>query len=87
VLGALNTIDGYEAMHMIREGQVCWLARAMYSVNVPSFTACLASLPETRQRAATPLPATSPLFATDPYVLLSVGLLNGVPETLGSGPR
>jgi transposase-like protein len=25
--GALNTIDGYEAMHMIRKGQVRWLAK------------------------------------------------------------
>jgi hypothetical protein len=23
----LNTIDGYEAMHMIRKGQVRWLAK------------------------------------------------------------
>jgi hypothetical protein len=27
VQGTLNTIDGYEAMHMIREGQVRWLAK------------------------------------------------------------
>jgi hypothetical protein len=27
VQGALNTIDGYEAMHMIRKGQVRWLAK------------------------------------------------------------
>ena len=27
VQGALNTIDGYEAMHMIRKGQVGWLAK------------------------------------------------------------
>jgi transposase, IS6 family len=27
VEGALNTIDGYEAMHMIREGQVRWLVK------------------------------------------------------------
>ena len=27
VQGALNTIDGYEAMHMIRGGQVRWLAK------------------------------------------------------------
>ena len=27
VEGALNTIDGYEAMHMIRKGQVRWLAK------------------------------------------------------------
>ena len=27
VVGALNTIDGYEAMHMIRKGQVRWLAK------------------------------------------------------------
>jgi len=27
VEGALNTIDGYEAMHMICEGQVRWLAK------------------------------------------------------------
>jgi len=26
IQGALNTIDGYEAMHMIRKGQVRWLA-------------------------------------------------------------
>jgi transposase-like protein len=25
--GALNTIDGYEAMHMIRKGQVRWLSQ------------------------------------------------------------
>ena len=25
--GALNTIDGYEAMNMIRKGQVRWLAK------------------------------------------------------------
>ena len=25
--GALNTIEGYEAMHMIRKGQVRWLAK------------------------------------------------------------
>jgi transposase-like protein len=25
--GALNTIAGYEAMHMIRKGQVRWLAK------------------------------------------------------------
>ena len=25
--GTLNTIDGYEAMHMIRGGQVRWLAK------------------------------------------------------------
>jgi len=66
VQGALNTIDAYEEMHMIRKGQVRWLAKGEYSANVSSFAACLASLPETRQRAATPLPATSPLFATDP---------------------
>jgi transposase-like protein len=27
VEGALNTIDGYEAMHMIRKGQVRWLVK------------------------------------------------------------
>jgi transposase-like protein len=27
VQGALNTIDGYEAMHMIRKGQVRWLSK------------------------------------------------------------
>jgi len=27
VQGALNTIDRYEAMHMIRKGQVRWLAK------------------------------------------------------------
>jgi len=27
VQGALNTVDGYEAMHMIRRGQVRWLAK------------------------------------------------------------
>jgi transposase-like protein len=27
IQGALNTIDGYEAMHMIRKGQVRWLAK------------------------------------------------------------
>jgi hypothetical protein len=27
VEGALNTIAGYEAMHMIRKGQVRWLAK------------------------------------------------------------
>jgi transposase-like protein len=27
VQGALNTIDGYEPMHMIRKGQVRWLAK------------------------------------------------------------
>jgi transposase-like protein len=26
--GALNTIDGYQAMHMIRKEQVRWLAKA-----------------------------------------------------------
>jgi transposase, IS6 family len=25
--GALNTIEGYEAMHMIRKGQIQWLAK------------------------------------------------------------
>ncbi len=25
--GALNTIAGYEAMHMIRKGQIRWLAK------------------------------------------------------------
>ena len=25
--GALNTIDGYEAMNMVRKGQVRWLAK------------------------------------------------------------
>ena len=27
VSGAVNTIGGYEAMHMIRKGQVRWLAK------------------------------------------------------------
>ena len=27
IAGALNTIDGYEAMHMIRKGQVRWLPK------------------------------------------------------------
>ncbi len=27
VQGVLNTVDGYEAMHMIRKGQVRWLAK------------------------------------------------------------
>ena len=27
VEGALNTIDGYEAMNMVRKGQVRWLAK------------------------------------------------------------
>ena len=27
VSGALNTIAGYEAMHMIRKGQIRWLAK------------------------------------------------------------
>ena len=27
VQGALNTVDGYEAMHMIRKGQVRWLGK------------------------------------------------------------
>ena len=27
VEGAINTIDGYEAMHMVRKGQVRWLAK------------------------------------------------------------
>jgi transposase-like protein len=27
VQGASNTVDGYEAMHMIRKGQVRWLAK------------------------------------------------------------
>ena len=27
VKGALNTIAGYESMHMIRKGQVKWLAK------------------------------------------------------------
>jgi len=27
VTGALNTIAGYEAMHMIRKGQVRWLLK------------------------------------------------------------
>jgi transposase-like protein len=27
VVGAMNTIDGYEAMHMIRKGQVRWLPK------------------------------------------------------------
>jgi hypothetical protein len=31
----------YVAMHTIRKGQVRWLTKAMYSVNVPSFTPCL----------------------------------------------
>ena len=25
--GALRTIEGYEAMNMIRKGQICWLAK------------------------------------------------------------
>ena len=28
VSGALNTIAGYEAMHMIRKGQIRWLAKS-----------------------------------------------------------
>jgi transposase-like protein len=27
VAGAINTIDGYEAMNMVRKGQVRWLAK------------------------------------------------------------
>jgi hypothetical protein len=32
VEGALKTIDGYEAMHVIRKGQIRWLARGDVSV-------------------------------------------------------
>ena len=33
----------YDAMHMIRKGQVTGWRKAMYSVRVSSFTPCLAS--------------------------------------------
>ena len=52
---------------MIRKGQVRWLAKGDVLGQRSFIHRFLASLPETRQRAATPLPATSPLFATDPF--------------------
>ena len=52
VQGALNTVDGYEAMHMIRKGQVRWLRRAMCSASAPSFTPCSASPPKELHRFA-----------------------------------
>ena len=40
VEGALNTIDGYEAMHMIRKGQVLWLAKGDVLGRVAFVTPC-----------------------------------------------
>jgi transposase-like protein len=34
VSGALNTLQGFEAMHMIRKGQVRWLAKGDVVGNV-----------------------------------------------------
>ena len=34
VKGALNTIAGYESMHMIRKGQVKWLAKGDITAQV-----------------------------------------------------
>jgi hypothetical protein len=41
--GACRTIEGYEAMHAIRKGQVCWVAKEILSVSVNSSTPSLAS--------------------------------------------
>ena len=42
--GALRTIDGYEAMHLIRKGRSGGCRRAMWSGNAGSFIPSLASL-------------------------------------------
>jgi transposase, IS6 family len=47
VYGALNTIDGYEAMNMLRKGQVRWLAKAMWWAKSISSNACSVSLRNT----------------------------------------
>jgi hypothetical protein len=45
VNGALNTIAGYEAMHMIRKGQIRWLAKNDLLGQVTLFIPSLASPP------------------------------------------
>ena len=42
--GALNTIEGYEAMHMIRKGQIRWLPKGDI-VGQVRFVSHLFSLP------------------------------------------
>jgi transposase-like protein len=43
--GAWRTIDGYEAMSLIRKGQIRWLPQVMWLGNAGSFIPSLASLP------------------------------------------
>ena len=42
--GALRTIQGYEAMNMIRKGQVSWLPKAISLCRAASLRACSGSL-------------------------------------------
>jgi len=63
VEGAFNTIEGYEAMHMIRKGRFVGWRRGMCSASAPSFTLCSASLlnqPQTKLKSF----IRSHLFAT-----------------------
>ena len=69
--GALNTIEGYESMHMIREGQIRWLARVMLSGrsgSSPRFTGSL----HDRWPSVDPRFLHHSLFATHP--ILRTGL-------------
>src|SRR3989442_1458432 len=46
--GAWRTIDGYEAMHAIRKGQIRWLAKGDVAGQRRLFIPCSASLHRTR---------------------------------------
>lgn len=68
--GALRTIEGYEAMHMIRKGQVRWLAKddRCRPVAIQSLRArhhCVAPSPPFQSHP----PAVLILFATDPVTV------------------
>jgi hypothetical protein len=50
IQGALNAIDGYEAMHMIRKGRCAGWPRATYSASTSSFTPWLTLTPKSFNR-------------------------------------
>jgi hypothetical protein len=65
--GAWRTIEGYEAMHAIRKGQVRWARKAMPSRN--TIFGVAAYLP----RSSKPSHLPSSPFATEPTRCLQLG--------------
>ena len=60
--GAIRTIDGYEAMHLIRKGQIRWVAKG----NVKAIHSWLVRYRCLTLRGKSERPTCPPLFATDP---------------------